>query len=258
MTEDKKTKLRRYVENLYPPLLTLVFLLVGWECIVRTFHVSKVVLPPPSDIIRETTRYFSSDILPGWLVTVRTMSVGYLSGVPAGIILASVMSQSRFLIKALVPYIVLLVTLPMMVVVPIFMVWAGYDVKYRAILSFVQVTAIIALNTLSGFRNISQSKLDLAAGYGATRLQTFLKVIFPNALPEVFQGLRLGCTFSILNAIGIEFIAGKIGMGFSVQYFSSMLKTAIAFGCIFTVGLTGRLMFMIVEILQKLIVTWER
>ena len=109
---------------------------------------------------------------------------------------------------------ILLVTLPMMVVLPVYMVWVGYDVNYRAILSFIQVAAILTLNTLSGFKNVDQSKLDLAKSYGASRWQTFTKIIFPNALPEVFQGLRLGCTFSILNVIGIEFIVAKSRMGF--------------------------------------------
>jgi ABC-type nitrate/sulfonate/bicarbonate transport system permease component len=77
-------------------------------------------------------------------------------------------------------------------------------------------------------------------------------------MPEIFQGLRLGCTFSILNTIGIELIAGKIGMGFSVQYFSGLLKTPIVWGCILIVGITGRIMFSIVQSLEKRFVTWTR
>ena len=168
------------------------------------------------------------------------------------------LSQSKLLTKAFTPFVTLLVTLPMMVIVPVYMVWVGYEVNYRAILAFVQVTAIVTLNTLSGFRNIDQNKLDLAASYGASRFQTFFKVIFPNALPEVFQGLRLGCNFTILNVIGIEFIAGKIGMGFSVQYWSGLLKTPLVWGCILIVGITGRLMFMIVQMFERRIVTWKR
>ena len=246
------------LDNMVPPLITLVIVVAAWEIIVRTFHVSRAVMPAPSAIIANTVTYFRTDMLPGWLVTVRTIGTGYLTGVPAGILLASIMSQSKLLTKAFTPYVIVLVTLPMMVVVPIFMVWAGYDVRYRAVLSFVQVAAIVTLNTLSGFQHVSRDALELAAGYGASKFQTFIKVIFPNALPEVFQGLRLGCTFSILNAIGIEFIAGKVGMGFNVQYFSNMLETELAFGGILIVGLTGRIMFLIVEILQKKIVTWQR
>lgn len=245
-------------ELMWPPLLTLVVLVSAWEIIVRALNVPLVVMPAPSVIVRETVIYFKSELLEDWLVTVKIIALGYLTGVPTGIITASILSQSKLLTKAFTPLVILLVTLPMMVVLPVYMVWVGYDVNYRAILAFIQVSAILTLNTLSGFKNVDQSKLDLAKSYGANRWQTFTKVIFPNALPEVFQGLRLGCSFSILNVIGIEFIAGKVGMGFSVQYFSGLLKTPIVWGCILIVGITGRLMFMIVQMLEKRIVTWKR
>ncbi|NLV58999.1 MAG: ABC transporter permease [Clostridiales bacterium] len=253
-----KRKRSNLWEVMWPPLLTLVVVLAGWEIIVQAFHVPLVVIPAPSVIFRETFTYFASELLEDWLTTVKIVAIGYLSGVPTGIVIASILSQSKLLTKAFTPLVILLVTLPMMVVLPVYMVWVGYDVNYRAILSFIQVAAILTLNTLSGFKNVDQSKLDLAKSYGASRWQTFTKIIFPNALPEVFQGLRLGCTFSILNVIGIEFIAGKIGMGFSVQYFSGLLKTPIVWGCILIVGITGRLMFMIVQMLEKRIVTWKR
>lgn len=243
---------------MWPPLLTLVIIVAAWEIIVRAFHIPVVVIPAPSVIFAETVKYFHSELLEDWLTTVKIIAMGYLSGVPTGIVLASVLSQSKLLTKAFTPLVILLVTLPMMVVLPVYMVWVGYDVNYRAVLAFIQVSAILTLNTLSGFKNVDQNKLDLAKSYGATRWQTFSKVIFPNALPEVFQGLRLGCSFSILNVIGIEFIAGKVGMGFSVQYFSGLLKMPIVWGCILIVGITGRLMFMIVQMFEKRIVTWKR
>ena len=245
-------------ENSWPPLLTLVALLACWEVGVRVFDTSALVLPPPSEIIRETAACFRVELLPDLLTTIKIIAMGYLTGVPMGILLASILSQSKLLTKALTPLIIVFVTLPTMVVIPTFMVWVGYEVNYRALLVFVQTTAILALNTLSGFQNVEQNKLDLAKGYGASRFQTFFKVIFPNALPEVFQGLRLGCSFSILTTIGIELIAGNIGMGFSVQYFSGLLRTRVAWGCILLVGITGRVMFMLVQMLERRIVTWKR
>ena len=253
-----KQKLHNRWDVMWPPLLVLCILLIFWEAAVHVFNVSIMVIPAPSLIFRETSKYFLSELSDDWLTTVQIVALGYLTGVPTGILLASALSQSKLLTKAFTPMIILFVTLPMMVVIPIFMVWVGYAVQYRAILVFIQVSAILTLNTLSGFLNVDQNKLDLAAGYGATRWQTFFKIIFPNALPEVFQGLRLGCTFSILNVIGTEFIAGKIGIGFSVQYYSGLLKMPIVWGCILIVGITGRLMFMIVQMLEKRIVTWKQ
>lgn len=241
----------------WPPLLVLALILLIWECLVRAFGVSLVVLPPPSLIFSETASYFRSELLDDWMATIKILLMGYFTGVPTGILLASLISQSKLATKAFQPLITVLVTLPTMVIIPIFMVWVGYTVEYRAILVFLNVASIITLNTLSGFINVKQRYLELAQSYGASRRQTFFKFIFPNAMPEIFQGLRLGCTFSILNTIGIEMIAGKIGLGFSVQYFSGILKMPIVWGSILLVGITGRLMFSIVTFFERRIVNWN-
>jgi ABC-type nitrate/sulfonate/bicarbonate transport system permease component len=251
-------KISKFLRNSWPPLLMLVLIIALWEGIVYFFNVPYVVIPAPHLIVAETTKYFKSELLQHWLATVKIIAIGYLSGVPFGILLASLISQSKLAIRAFSPLITVLVTLPTMVVIPIYMVWVGFDINYRAIPVFMNVASIVTLNTLSGFINVEQRLLDLAEGYGASRFQRFFKYIFPNALPEIFMGLRLGCTFSILNVIGIEFITGKIGMGFAVQYFSGLLKMPIVWGCILIVGITGRCMFLIVQLLEKKFVTWTR
>lgn len=250
------SKLLGFWQKTWPPLLIFVFIIIFWEAAVYFFEIPVVVIPAPHLIFTETVKYFRSELLVHWLATIKIIAIGYLTGVPFGIILASLISQSKLSIRAFSPLITVLVTLPTMVVIPIYMVWVGFDLIYRAIPVFVNVASIVTLNTLSGFANVEERFLLLADSYSATRAQRFFKYIFPSALPEIFMGLRLGCTFSILNVIGIEFIAGNVGMGFAVQYFSGLLKTPIVWGCIVIVGLTGRFMFFIVEMLEKKFVTW--
>ena len=249
-------KVNNIFQKIWPPLLVLGLIIAVWEMAVYFFNIPIVVIPAPHLILSETIKYFKSELLVHWLATVRIIAIGYLTGVPFGIALASLLSQSKLSIRAFSPLITVLVTLPVMVVIPIYMVWVGFDLNYRAIPVFVNVTSIVALNTISGFANVEERFLNLAKSYGATRAQTFFNYIFPSALPEIFTGLRLGCTFSILNVIGIEFIAGNVGMGFAVQYFSGLLKTPIVWGCIAIVGLTGRAMFLMVQLLEHKLVTW--
>ncbi|MBE6011500.1 ABC transporter permease [Anaeropeptidivorans aminofermentans] len=253
-----KNRLSSSWRNSWPGLMMLLIILIFWEAAVYIFDISFVVIPAPHIIVKETMKYFKSELLVHWLATVKIIAIGYISGVSFGILLASLISQSKLAIRALSPLITVLVTLPTMVIIPIYMVWVGFDIEYRAIPVFMNVASIITLNTLSGFVNVESRLLDLAESYGATRAQRFFKFVFPSALPEIFTGLRLGCTFSILNTIGIEFIAGKVGMGFAVQYFSGLLKMPIVWGCILIVGITGRVMFLIVEIFEKKLVTWTR
>ena len=243
----------------WPALLFLVIIFFVWEFGVKIFNVDKLFLPALSVIYEHTVKNFIGARVPlHWWTTVRTFGVGYLLGVPTGIVLASLLSQSKLATKAFTPFIIIMVTLPTMIVIPTYMIWVGFDVKYRAIIVFLQVTAILTLNTLNGFLNCDQDKLALAKAYGASKSQTFFKVIFPNALPEVFQGMRLGVNFSITTTIGIELIAGTPGLGYLISFECGMLETGLAWGCILLTGLTGRMLFMAVQTLERNVLTWKR
>lgn len=256
---QRKTSLSNSWTNTWPALLFLLILVFAWEYGVRLFKVDPLFLPSISSIVRSTIKNFSgTKIWYHWWTTIRTFGVGYLLGVPTGIVIASLLSQSKLAAKAFTPLVVMLVTLPTMVVIPTYMVWVGYNVGYRSIIVFLQVTSILTLNTLTGFENIDANKLALAKTYGANRAQTFFKVIFPNALPEVIQGMRLGVTFSITTTIGIELVAGTPGLGYVVSFQSGMLETSLAWGCILLIGLTGRILFMLVQVLERRLLTWKR
>ncbi len=243
----------------WPALAFLVVIAIFWEFGVKLFNVDKLFLPALSDIFKSTIKNFIGAKIPlHWWTTIRTFGVGYLLGVPTGIVLASLLSQTKLATKAFTPFIIIMVTLPTMIVIPTYMIWVGFEVKYRAVIVFLQVTAIITLNTLNGFLDCDINKLELARAYGASRAQTFFKVIFPNALPEVFQGMRLGVNFSITTTIGIELIAGTPGLGYIISFECGMLETGLAWGCILLTGLTGRFLFMLVQTLERNVLTWKR
>lgn len=257
--EQRRQSLSNSWANTWPALLFLLILILAWEYGVKIFNVDRLFLPSISSIFKSTVENFSGTrIMYHWWTTIRTFGVGYLCGVPTGIVIASLLSQSKLATKAFTPLVVMLVTLPTMVVIPTYMVWVGYNVGYRSIIVFLQVTSILTLNTLTGFENVDANKLALAKAYGASHAQTFFKVIFPNALPEVIQGMRLGVTFSITTTIGIELVAGTPGLGYIVSFESGMLETSLAWGCILLIGLTGRVLFMLVQILERRLLTWKR
>ena len=83
-----KRKRSNLWEVMWPPLLTLVVVLAGWEIIVQAFHVHLVVIPAPSVIFRETVEpTLASAVAGDWLYHGKNRCIGYLSGVPHGIVI---------------------------------------------------------------------------------------------------------------------------------------------------------------------------
>jgi ABC-type nitrate/sulfonate/bicarbonate transport system permease component len=144
----------------------------------------------------------------------------------------------------------------MITMVPLFMLWMGFDSRVRMIVVILQATPIIVLNTLTGFQTTETQKLELMRAMGASKLQTFCKVIFPNALPQVFTGLKLGCIFSTIAAMSADLAAGKAGLGYRIQQYSGLIMTEMAYGTIIIVALIGIILFQIVAGIEKRVIVW--
>lgn len=259
ISKDKKSQgwTKRIPVNLIAPLVVLVVLFSGLEFIARTTSISEYILPPPTSIIIQTISKFPTDILPHFLFTFKIIVIGFLTAVTLGMLLAAVISQYKILVNAVSPVIIWLVITPMITLIPLIMLWLGTEPNLRVIVVILQATPIITLNTLTGFINVEADKLELAKSVGASKFQTFKKVIFMNAMPQVFTGIKLGCIFSTIGAISADFVAGTKGLGFRIIQYTKYNMTALTYGCILIVALIGLVLYTTVEAIEKRIVLWK-
>lgn len=238
------------------PLTVLFVIIVLLEFITRAFGISRFVLPPPTDIIRQTVLNFP-EIWPHFLFTLKIVAIGFMVSVPFGMLLAALFSQFDILVKAISPVIIWLVITPMITLIPLIMLWLGTDPNLRVIVVIIQATPIITLNTLNGFTNIENEKLELAKSVGASKLQTFIKIIFMNAMPQVFTGIKLGCIFSTIGAISADFVAGTTGLGSRIVQYTKYNSIELSYGCIIIIALIGISLYSIVEFIEKRVVLWK-
>jgi len=252
----KKKKLKPM--NIIAPLILLVILYAGLELIIRVANISRFVLPTPSAVVAHTVSSFIDDVLPHFLFTLKVVVVGFIVAIPLGILIAAVFSQFNILVKAISPYIILLVVTPMITLIPLMMLWLGFDPNLRIIVVVVQATPIITLNTLSGFTNVETSKMELAKSIGASRFQTFTKIIFPNSMPQVFTGIKLGCIFSTIGAISADFVAGTVGLGFRIVQYTKYVMTEMVYGCILIVAIIGIALYLCVNFIERRVIVWKK
>ena len=250
-------KLKKNALNILPPFVVLLIIFFGLELLVVAFHIQETVLPRPSVIIRETINSFSSYILKDWLSTVKNMFGGYFIAVPLGITFAALLAQSKACIKAFSPLVLMLAVTPLVVLVPMFMVWMGFGEEVRIFCVTVTATPIILLNTLAGFTNVDRDKLEISQVYAANKRKLFFKIVLPQAWPRIFAGLRLGVIMATLGIIATEFLSGIIGMGYRITISCTFLNMPIVYGCIIIVGLTSRILMSIVTQIEKRVVVWK-
>ncbi|TIS93562.1 MAG: ABC transporter permease subunit, partial [Mesorhizobium sp.] len=193
-------------------LAVAVIIIGGIELALRLFHVPLYIMPPPSSIGYALFDEFPL-IAPHLGYTLVELVSGFAIGAVIGLVLSAVITQFPFAEKIVAPYILLLVTTPMLALVPLLILRFGFGYTPRIIAVALAAGPMVMINAATGFRRVDSAKIALARSYGASTLQIFWKIRAPMALPMILVGLMIGAIFGLLTAVGAEMVGGGFGLG---------------------------------------------
>ncbi|MEA5014163.1 MAG: ABC transporter permease [Candidatus Limiplasma sp.] len=249
-------KVNRVLLGVLAPVLVFALLFGFWEWVCVRNNVPKWLLPSPSVIFTCMVENFS-DFAPHILISFQTVLAGFLLAVPIGILLATLITSSKTVSAALSPYIIVLVTTPLVTLLPLLMLFLGYGQKVRIIGVVLQAFAIVNMNTCTGMLNVPVIRHELMQSVGATKLQSLRHVIYPTAALDIFTGVRLSAIFATTACVAAEYVGGNEGLGSLIIKYAQYLKTTESFACIFFVTIIGLFMYGLVSFLQKKVVYWR-
>jgi NitT/TauT family transport system permease protein len=228
----------------------------GMELLVRIFQVPTYIFPAPSGIFNSLVNSFPV-LWPHLLITLQELVIGYAIGAVIGIVLAGVITQFPFIEKVVTPYIILLVTTPMLALVPLLILKLGFGLEPRIVAVALAVGPMVMINSATGFRRTDLPKIALARSYGASTLQIFAKIRFPLALPMIIVGLMVGGIFGLLTAVGAEMVGGGSGLGSRLVYYSSLARMEPFFATIVIIAALGISMYVVFYFIGKKWASWE-
>ena len=150
------------------------------------------------------------------LRTLGSIIEGVAIGSAAGILIGVAMGRVREINWFLTPYIRALYALPLIALVPIVILWVGYQPAARLVIVVISTFLPVAVSTADGTRAISKDYLDVGKMFGARTHNVWFGIALPAALPFIMAGIELGLARGITNAIAVEVLASVNGMGMSV------------------------------------------
>jgi len=233
-----------------------VLVIGGAELVLRLFDVPEYILPTPSAIAGALVSDFHL-ILPHLRDTLIELFSGFAIGASLGLVLAAVITQIPFVEKIVAPYILLLVTTPMLALVPLLMLWFGFGYAPRIIAVALASGPMVMINAATGFRRVDSAKIALARSYGASTLQIFWKIRTPMALPMILVGLMIGAIFGLLTAVGAEMVGGGFGLGNRLTTYSSMIAMPQFFAVVLILSIMGILIYVTFYLIGKKWASWE-
>ncbi|TGP85559.1 MULTISPECIES: ABC transporter permease [unclassified Mesorhizobium] len=237
-------------------LAVAVIIIGGIELALRLFHVPLYIMPPPSSIGYALFDEFPL-IAPHLGYTLVELVSGFAIGAVIGLVLSAVITQFPFAEKIVAPYILLLVTTPMLALVPLLILRFGFGYTPRIIAVALAAGPMVMINAATGFRRVDSAKIALARSYGASTLQIFWKIRAPMALPMILVGLMIGAIFGLLTAVGAEMVGGGFGLGNRLTTYSSMIQMPQFFAVVLILSMLGILIYVLFFLIGKKWASWE-
>ena len=252
MLENKKSA---WLKVLAPITLLMVILsILEWWVMAK--NVPSWLFVPPHTWFRALINNWDV-IWPNFLITLGEILAGYCIAVPFGVLVAILLTQFRTIGKAFSPYVIAIISTPLVILVPLLTIWMGIGIQVKIMAVTLQSFSIVNMNCTTGFNNIDPLKMELMKTVGATRWQQLKYVVLPSSLPNIFNGMRMSAISACTAALATEFYSSTSGLGASILYASSYLKNDMMFACILMVAFTGITLYLIPSLIEKLTVRWR-
>lgn len=243
-------------ESLIPIIVSHGLIILVWHLAAVYGGVPAFILPSPLATIA-TLPQDSYAWGENSLVTIVEIYGGYVIAVVFGIALALLFYWSRWLSVLLFPLFVTLSMVPKVALGPLFVVWFSYGVGTNIFIAFVISFFPILLTTWRGLREVEPEMLELVHALKATRWQIFIKIQFPNALPYIFSGMKVGSILAVAGAIVGEFIASERGLGYLMIQVQAVLDTAAMFMSVILLSLVGIALYLAILGLERIMVVQD-
>ena len=238
-----------------PPLAIGLLVLAAWEVVVEANKIPPYILPGPV-LIAQTLVTDWGTLFPSLIVTVTITFAALAVATVAGVAIAVLFAQSKWIELSLFPYAVILQVTPIVAIAPLIIIWVK-DI-YLALLICAWIVAFfpIVSNTTLGLNSADHNLLALLELYGASRRQVFWNVRLPSALPYFLGGLRISGGLALIGAVVAEFVAGtggaQSGLAFRILESGYTLQIPRMFAALFMITGTGIMIFVILTLVSHL------
>ncbi|MGD1876116.1 MAG: ABC transporter permease [Kiloniellaceae bacterium] len=244
--------------GLLVPALFGAWLLYLWQVLVTGFGVPSVLLPSPvqiATVFMASTGTLWADFYQTFLKSVLS---GYALGCGSGFLVALLVDRVPFLQRGLLPLGNFVSALPIVGVAPIMVMWFGFDWQSKAAVVVIMTFFPMLVNTIAGLHATQAMERDLMRSYAANYWQTLLSVRLPNALPFIFNALKINSTLALIGAIVAEFFGTPtVGMGFRISTEIGRMNVEMVWATIAVAAVAGSLFYGLLALGERATTFWH-
>ncbi len=196
----------------------VTLIIVLWQTLVP----ASPFIATPAQVVKKLP-----DVMPRYLPNLSTTLLEFLNAfilsIVFGVLIGLALGYNKFMHNTFNPVIGLGLVTPKAVFIPLVMLWFGLG--YRSIVLFGTVLGIfpIITNTMAGLETVKEDYYRLARAIGLNSVRTFTKIIVRAISSELFSGLYLGSTLTMIGVLIMEMQYSRQGVGPLLLLYSSLL-----------------------------------
>lgn len=253
----RRLRSRAFIISVVAPIITFAVLLLVWWAFVTALEIPEYLVPAPQAVLPSLTANWN-DLLANTQITVTEVLLGFGASVVFSIPMGLAIALSVTTRQVAYPVLVFIQLIPKIAIAPLFVVWFGFGLESKVLLTGLLTFFPLLLASIAGFQTLDERLLYLTKSMGSSRWQTFRNVRLPSALPIIFSGLKTAATIAATAAIVAEFVGSNAGLGYRLLVASLYLDTPLIFAILLILTFIGLGMNYLIEAIEYFVMPWKR
>jgi ABC-type nitrate/sulfonate/bicarbonate transport system permease component len=235
---------------------SVVVLLLAWQIYGRM--VNPILLSYPTAVFSAAVDMIKDGTLPQALgASLVVLGFGLLGGVVIGVIVGLAAGRSEAF-AALIEFPVnALYATPAVALIPIIVLWFGFEAKAKIVVVFLFVVFPVLINTMRGVQEVDPELMEVARTFCSSERRMWIDLILPSALPYIVTGIRLAIGRALIGVIVAEYYTALSGLGHLIAENADNFQTARMFVPIVVIALLGVVLTGLLQWAEHRLVQWR-
>ncbi|HXF87540.1 MAG TPA: ABC transporter permease [Xanthobacteraceae bacterium] len=246
---------RTQVQNFVIRVISLAIALALWQ--IAGLSVDPVLFTTPTKVAVAAVDMVTSGEL--WFAlwpSLIVLAMGLTLAIVFGTLIGLALARFHILDVGVMVYITFLYSIPSVALVPLIVLWAGYETTAKVIILFLFAFFPMVINTYQGVKAVDPKLLEVGRAFRCTERQLWGNIVLPAALPFIVTGIRLAVGRGMIGMVLADLYTAISGIGYLIVRTASTFQVDKMFVPIVTLGLLGVTLTALLRMAEKRVAPW--
>jgi NitT/TauT family transport system permease protein len=256
----RQARKRRWsrAETWFERVLGVCAVLAVWQALSSFNIVKPILISSPYLVGKDLGGWFTQATL--WTdlrTTLTEMIIGLAAGTIVGTACGITVGLRPRLAKAVQPLVIAVHSVPVVVMVPLFLLWFGFGLFPKVLIVSLSVFFVMFFNTLTGSAEVNRLLIASMTIMGCRTLDIVRQVYIPSVVTWVIVAMRSAIAYALVGAVVSEFVAANSGLGYEMNNAAQFLNVPRVFSVLILLTVLGALLSGLVDLAERRLLRWR-